>query len=112
MEPPPERSEFVSVGGTSATDVWAIGSFYSEGKYHGLVYHYDGKSWKNANVNWGSEYWALWPFSPTDVYMSGDPISADANEIFHFDGELWQSTNAPMSAVDLWGFPGDFRKRP
>ena len=99
-----------AVSGSSATDVWAVGSAAAQG----LVLHYDGATWApvtNADpsaAGWSALHAVAAP-SSTDVWTGGDALQ-------HWDGTQWSespspagSLSGPMSVAspsDIWA-PAD-----
>jgi hypothetical protein len=87
-----------SIWGSSASDVWAVGS-------GGSVVHYDGESWKAVNAPSGVEgetFHAVWGSGPVDVW-----IASSTTKIFHtralVAGTAEWTTRAAFDAVDVQG---------
>lgn len=103
MSPPGigDNPRFTDLAGTSATDVWAVGSrqLCDDCNYsHAIVAHYDGHQWKEVLVVTGWFY-GVWATAPNDVWVVGinDESIADVR---HFDGNSW-SGGRPLSTFDL-----------
>jgi len=105
------------IGGTSASDLWAVGSDTSGG---GLILHYNGTKWSRVpSPNPGVTYLnAVYATSATNAWAVGDDsgtCSCNQALILHWDGKTWKvafnglpgteslltSVNA-SSASDAW----------
>lgn len=90
----PEASgqEYDGIWGTSATNVYAAGSA-------GLIYHYDGSSWKEMGSLAPAQLKGIFGFSSSDIYVVGD-----AGAMFHFDGSNWADLSTGTNQLnDIWG---------
>jgi hypothetical protein len=107
-----------SVWGTSASDVWAVGTYYytSQSAFGLVIFHYDGTSWSSpvSGAIATNPFFGIWGSSPSNIwalggsYDSGGPVGT----ILHYDGTSWSSvSNALManlraiggtSASDVW----------
>jgi len=84
-----------SVWGSSASDVFAVGSSCGGG----LIIRYDGNGWTNPSPGCGgfvgySSYSSIWGTSATDVFAVGTnwlPPSS-LNFVIHYDGQQWSPT--------------------
>jgi hypothetical protein len=102
------------ISGTSPTDVYAIGSYFSgpdlepEEQYNatGLV-HYDGNTWGEV-----FESRCYYQGPPRDCYgLSGvwanasNDVFVVGSRIFHYNGTAWSQMTSPTSQglVDVWG---------
>jgi hypothetical protein len=97
---------FTAIGGTSATDLWAVG--YSSADFSGyanqtLVEHYNGTSWSivpspNVGVT-NSQLNAVSVLSSTDVWAAGTYYDLAAltpkTLIEHWDGTQWSVVSSP-----------------
>ncbi|MCA9516364.1 MAG: hypothetical protein KC635_15590 [Myxococcales bacterium] len=101
----------LSVWGTSASDVWAVGADARDGSGP-LVLHYDGTDW--ARVPTGRPAGTLWwvfGFEGGPVYMGGD-----GGTILRYEGGAFTAMTTPgvgtvfgiwgASADDLWAVGG------
>ena len=120
---------FTDIHGTSATDIWAVGT-------KGLVAHFDGTQWTQLipeKVD-GANLYGVWPVSPTEVWMSGGVLgngtTADVTKLIKYtnvDGVAnWEAIEPPANAgvfYRLWidkttkvvwvgGTKGIFRYKP
>ncbi|MBI3179554.1 MAG: hypothetical protein HYZ27_07815, partial [Deltaproteobacteria bacterium] len=73
-----------SIWGSSASDVWAVGS-------SGLAYHFDGGAWARVDVGAGDAGLnGVWGSSAADVFVVGEQGFAT-----HFDGVGWTRESLP-----------------
>jgi hypothetical protein len=81
--------ELAAVGGTSASDLWAVGESSAQG---GLIEHFDGTSWTLvANpAGQGIPLGAVTVLSPSDVWAMGSSVSVSE----HWDGTRWTTVPA------------------
>lgn len=87
--------DLTSVFGSSAADVYSVGS-------NGAILHYDGSTWKLADTVPAS-LTAVWSSSPEDVYVAGGGSWASQNA-FHYDGNSWATlTNVSGPFTGIWG---------
>ena len=97
---------FSDIRGTSATDVWAVGT-------KGLVAHFDGNQWRLVDAGAGSaNLYGVWPVSPTEVWVSGgvwgDVAGAtpDQPKFMRYENASgqakWQDIAAPSDAGILY----------
>jgi hypothetical protein len=71
----------MGMGGTSPTDIWAVG-------LGGLIAHYNGTTWSSYSPSPVSgQLNAVSAVSPTDVYAVGLTV----NKVLHFNGTAWSS---------------------
>lgn len=123
-------NELVSVSGTSANDVWAVGSY--EVKPHIPEYpaamHWDGSSWQQFDVPVPAgatrvKLAAVDAITPGNVWAvgsTGTPATRSKNLITHWNGNAWDLVSAPnfgseanrlngiaaVSANDIWAVGG------
>ncbi|MBP6630283.1 MAG: vanadium-dependent haloperoxidase [Kofleriaceae bacterium] len=62
------REAVLSIGGTSADDVWAVGADKGEGP---LVLHYDGTRWNELETGEHAHLWWVHAFAGGPVFLSG-----------------------------------------
>ena len=62
-------SALLSITGTSASDVWTVGS-NADGT-GALVLHYDGSGWTRHDVGVTQDLWWVWERTPEDLWMVG-----------------------------------------
>ncbi len=84
---------FRSVWGSSASDVFAVGTAYGSAQF-GFIAHFDGQQWSLMNfANTRVELLDVWGTSATNLYAVGgiqDPSGGqDQGIILHFDGVAW-----------------------
>jgi hypothetical protein len=80
------------VWGSSATDVFAVGSY-------GTILHYDGSSWSPMSSGTTNTLMDVWGSSATDVFAVG------AGTILHYDGSSWSimSSGTTRHLYGVWG---------
>jgi hypothetical protein len=71
----------LSVWGTSASDVYAVGGPRGNSPFSALVMHFDGTSWRRLDAKHADTYWWVHGSGPTDVWMTGEN-----GRITHWDG--------------------------
>lgn len=90
---------FNALGGTGASDVWAVGdTITSAGATAGLAEHFDGSSWTvvpSASAP-GATLTAVSADSPADAWAGGFTASGPLAE--HWNGTAWQVTTMPTPA--------------
>ena len=91
------------VWGSSATDVWAVGS-------NGRIVHYDGSRWTSSLDSVSYLFRGVWGSGPTDVWAVGFRSFTNTTPvIFHYDGTGWaRDTSVPDTLPwpplsDVWG---------
>lgn len=87
-----------SIWGTSAADLWIMGTVGNQGGAH-----FDGTSWRNANVpvpGTSSSFGPVWGTGPNDVWV-GWPLG-----LYHWDGTAWSQLAMPTYVLGLWGTGG------
>jgi hypothetical protein len=94
------------VAAISDTDVWAVGTQQdSNGPFHTLTEHWDGKSWSvvnavDAGTN-GNQFYAVKAVASNNVYAVGQQAgSAFPNRalVEHWDGKSWSVVSGPADA--------------
>lgn len=99
VAPEPICQPLGTVWGSSARDVWVVGT---------LLRHYDGTTWSTDTAYCSLSSWrGVWGSGPSDVYVVGKDINFDRctrgggcphdGFILHYDGTSWHSR---------LGFPG------
>src|SRR5690606_6535485 len=89
----------MSIGGTSAKDVWAVGADKGNGS---LVLHFDGSVWSRVNAQHTGHLWWVHALSKNAVFMAG------ANgTVLHYNGQTFASLPTPGLGRDtvygIWG---------
>jgi len=91
------------VWGSSATDVWAVGS-------NGAIVHYDGTRWSRALDSVSYFFRGVWGSGPTDIWAVGFlSLNNTAPVIFHYDGTGWARDASVADTLpwpplsDVWG---------
>jgi hypothetical protein len=92
-----------SVWGSSASDVYVVGSGYAGGKYQPLLYRYDGSIWTplalSLPVGWSKGYlYGVWGSGSGDVYAVGYGNNGTALMplIYHYNGSGWSGTSPTL----------------
>jgi hypothetical protein len=89
----------ISVAGTSASDVWAVGADLRNGD-GALVLHYDGERWTRHVTGVEQDLWWIYAASESSVYMGGT-----GGAIVHYDGSEFTLMDTPGSGIvfGIWG---------
>lgn len=102
----------LSVWGTSAEDVWAVGADARDGTGP-LVLHYEGTAWERIETGQSAgNLWWVFGFESGPIYMGGD-----GGVILRYDGTSFTVMETPAvgtvfgiwgsSPSDLWAVGGD-----
>jgi hypothetical protein len=97
---PGADDELNAVGGTSASDLWAVGfDFDGNTTADGLFEHFNGTTWDTAPAPSAPgipDFAAVSAVSPTDVWAVGTALAtADSTLAAHWDGKTWQVVTTP-----------------
>lgn len=91
-------SDLSDVWGTSANDIFAVGS-------DGTIIHYDGNAWQTMESTrenvYSSQLKGVWGSSSTNVYAVGSH-----GTILHYNGSAWSLVyggNEGFTYFDVWG---------
>lgn len=88
---------FYAIGGSSATDVWAVGE--------GQAWHYDGTRWSvDPSLPPGYSWQGIWASGPGDVYLAGFGSSFSA-VIAHRQAGNWTLSPIAIGGTlnGIWG---------
>jgi hypothetical protein len=100
QNPLPQGNLLTSVWGSSASDVFAVGSY-------GTILHYDGSSWSAMSSGTTDLLSGVWGSSPTDVFAVGGwwTDSVLHGTILHYNGNAWSvmSSGTNSDLVGVWG---------
>lgn len=88
---------FISVWGTSETDVYAVGSDAGEGP---LVLHYDGAGWQRLTTGSSGDLWWVHGFVGGPIFMGGAGGRILRYENGAFTGDPTPST---QTVFGIWG---------
>ena len=78
-------TQLSAIYGFSSNDIWAAGwSGDLSSQSSGLIIHYDGSKWSEANINKCSVINDIWGSSPNDIWACGW-----TGAVYHFDGIKW-----------------------
>jgi len=101
----------LSVWGTAANKVFAVGGPLGNSGFESLALYFDGSSWRDLAPGGEASFWWVAGTSGTDVWMVGEK-----GRITHFDGsELTEHDSGveatiwgvwPFSAKDVWAVGG------
>ena len=94
---------FSDIQGTSATDIWAVGT-------KGLVAHYDGKQWGLVDAGVTANLYGVWPVSATEVWVAGGEkpsgATTDQPKLYRYTNvsgkATWQPISPPSDAGTLY----------
>lgn len=91
---------FAAVGGSSANDVYAIGS--------SRIWHYDGRRWAVEGDVSAPFLNGVWAPAGDDAYLAwSSPDGGLAGKVYHFDGRAWSVVaSAPAALQSVWGTSG------
>jgi hypothetical protein len=111
---PPEAA-LLGVDGTSATDAWAVGSFF--GGLPPFIFHWDGTRWTKSPqepYQGGEVLYDVAALSPTDAWAIGYGAGV-VPLVLHWDGTIWRHVDVPIpgtfnfaydvaatSSTDVW----------
>jgi hypothetical protein len=103
-----DYTHFTDLAGSSATDVWAIGSRQkcADCNYDiATIVHYDGNGWKEGFTKSNDFFHGIWATAANDVWVVGENAERNAN-VLHFDGISW-SRGEPLATSeyglkDVW----------
>ena len=92
-QPSGTTSSLRGVWGTSATDVYAVGS-------GGKILHFDGTSWSAMSSGTAQDLNSVWGSSTSSVFAVGN-----ASTIVHYDGSSWtaQPVTVTTDLSGIWG---------
>jgi hypothetical protein len=102
------RADLSEVWGSSATDVFAVGSDPTDPAPFdaAVILHYDGVSWSRQLRLSSIGLRSVWGSSATDVLAVGfDPV-ASAAKILHYDGASWPDVQEPVSLSEQFALRG------
>lgn len=90
---------FLSVGGSSASNVWAVGADRGRGP---AVLHYDGTAWSRVTTGTRGDLWWVHVFDEQNLFVGGERAT-----VMRFDGSTWQRFHTPGLAqhtvFGVWG---------
>ena len=93
------------VWGTSADNLYVVG--YSIcGEEHGVVYHYDGKTWSKTIIPVEGRLRGIWGTSANNVFAVGYTSKEPVHSIIvHYDGNGWAQMSSPSYDIlrAVWG---------
>lgn len=93
----------LSVWGTSATDVWAVGGDVNDGRGP-MVVHFDGETWTRLETGHAGTLWWVFGFAGGPVFMGGE-----GGAILRYDGSTFTPMTTPgtNTVFGIWGASPD-----
>lgn len=97
-------SDLDAVSGSSARDVWAVGT-------GGTIVHWDGTTWAASPTKDGANLAGVWAWSADDAWAVGARTNGAA--AIHWDGTAWSSVTLPRLTArapalhGVWGSAPD-----
>jgi hypothetical protein len=96
---PGADDELNAVGGSSASDLWAVGFDFEGNIAQGLFAHFNGTTWQAAPPLTAAgipDFTAVSAVSATDVWAVGTSLGVfDSTLAAHWDGHTWQVVTTP-----------------
>ncbi len=86
----------LSVGGTAADDVWAVGADRGHGP---LVLHFDGAAWSRIETGTRGDLWWIAPVAGGPTYLAGK----DATILRHDGAAFTRMTTPGLAAHTIYG---------
>ncbi len=107
-EPLPNVNHWLAdVSGSSANDVWAVGTYFENADIKNLVLHWDGSAWSQKPIP-APPTQSLYTLNALAIIAPNDIWAAGAG-LYHWDGAAWQlkkNSNAravtAFAANDVW----------
>lgn len=94
VDSPFPRGSIQTIGGTSASDIWAIGGASTLLGERAFAYHWDGRSWTATDVQLNRSLYSIYARAPDDVWVGGD-----GGALLHWDGRSWSQVPTGLK----WG---------
>lgn len=99
-----QGGDLTAVGGTSSTDVWAVGSFLdTKFRTHTQILHWDGTTWlisPSPDNGESSELESVAAISSNDVWVVGHSFPSNTATLTeHWDGHLWMVVPGPSLGI-------------
>lgn len=114
--PDPTNDDLYGVSGTSASDVWAVGSHYDSSTYSGgsIAMHWNGTAWGLVTgidpFTFGATLYSVLSLAPNDVWVAGQygyPAPGQSIELgpfaAHWNGVGWSA----MQGQTTWPYSGE-----
>jgi len=96
-----QNLDIYGLWGSGPKDVWAVGVSYPDNLFadSGIVFHYDGSSWKRWPSFGASQLDGVWGSGPNDVWAIG--FNGD---LVHWDGSVWSPPPGPprITLYSVW----------
>ena len=89
---------FNAVWGDFPSDVFVAG--YDNQSFHGIILHYDGKTWGTMTIGTTNELQGIWGSSSSNIYAVGLE-----GVMLHYDGNVWNNITSDTSyaITSIWG---------
>jgi hypothetical protein len=111
---PNEGVGFNGVSGTSASDVYLVGSAFSslaDLPGPAVVFHYNGATWSEVWRTERSEFSAVWAATPNSVFVVGADFTTINEDdgvtgfVLHYDGSTWSEVfrEKRLYLTNVWG---------
>jgi hypothetical protein len=84
----------LSIWGTAADDVYAVGGPLGNAGFQTLALHFDGTKWKRLSPGHADSYWWVHGSGKSDVWMVGEK-----GRITHYDGASFQDHSGATTAT-------------
>jgi len=99
QNPLPQSNRLTAIWGSSATDIFAVGS-------RGAIVHFDGSEWVVMEPVTSAALSGVWGVASNNVYAVGGTPSEGV--ILHYDGVTWtEMTTTGVFLNDVWGTAAD-----
>jgi hypothetical protein len=90
LPPPDVSNQFTDVSASSATDVWAVGTY---GDSYPLMEHWDGTAWTRYPAPVHHIPNGVVAIAPTDAWAGGNGARSPTS--WHWDGVSWSRASTP-----------------
>ena len=99
-----QGGDLTAVGGTSTTDVWAVGSFLDrQFRTHTQILHWDGTAWSispSPDNGDSSELEGVAAIAPNDVWVVGHSFPSNTATLTeHWNGTSWMVVPGPSVGI-------------
>lgn len=96
-------NQLYGVGGSSANDVWAVGTTVNAGEprgsRHPLALHWNGSSWASVSIpnppSGSAILRSVAAISPTDAWAVGSQSGYSTPVAYHWNGSVWSVVATP-----------------
>lgn len=95
-----EKSAFMSISGTSSSDVWVVGADDGTG---GQILHYDGVAWTPVPSGQKYDLWWVHAFPGGPVYVAGAGATILKGDTSGFTRQTGADVLANLTIYGIWG---------